>query len=121
MTITVGGSAITFSNGTTQTTAASTFTPAYGAVGCVVSAASTNYSGQGGSAGSYANPGVTVAGSTLRMGYSGPFFASINFSQGDNYNPGLVGTWVSCSRFFYYYDSSYNTRVVYVALWMRIS
>ncbi len=64
MAVTVGGTSITFNDGTTQTTAASAPSTAFGAVGTyalLMNASNTNN----------VNVDVTVAGSTLRYNHTG--------------------------------------------------
>lgn len=84
MAVTVGGTSITFNDGTTQSTAAgavtttqvlnATASAAYGAVGTYTYAYSSPPA---------LNPGATIAGSGLRF----------LDSSGVAYNPGLSGTW----------------------------
>jgi hypothetical protein len=113
MPVTVRGTDILFNNSTTQSTAATTYAPAYGAVGSCVIGASTSFTGF-----EVYPPGTTVAGSTLRTYDVSPVVATINAGFSGAFNPGLSGTWVACMRF---YSRNEYTGSQYTTLWMRIS
>lgn len=119
---TIGGTktftnGVRFNNGTTQTTAATTYAPSYGGVGSVVIAISTSYIST-----NYTQyyGGVTAAGSTLRTTLGGALFGNPVGSGG--YNPSLSGTWVACNAFNTApLDDSLTVPAAYPTLWMRIS
>jgi hypothetical protein len=134
MTISVSGSVITFSDSTTQSTAASTggvsslngqtgaiTNTSVGAIGSYVIGA---YLGGGGS--STIGAGTTVSGSSLYQGsgtYYGPLaISNVNSSANNGFSLGLSGTWRSMNQMKNNPASPKNgVYGCYINLWVRIS